>query len=70
MLTVNVHSSMDLSKNEYSLFIILTSAFPVFLCLSNWFNNLLQFRFPFVSCEIFTCEIDVILKTLVEEEEV
>ncbi|KAG6436154.1 hypothetical protein SASPL_101038 [Salvia splendens] len=28
------------------------------------------FKFPFVPCEIFTCEIDVILKTLVEEEEV
>ncbi|XP_042050076.1 uncharacterized protein LOC121795597 isoform X2 [Salvia splendens] len=27
------------------------------------------FKFPFVPCEIFTCEIDVILKTLVEEEE-
>ncbi|KAK6936051.1 SIT4 phosphatase-associated protein family [Dillenia turbinata] len=27
------------------------------------------FKFPFVSCEIFTCEIDVILRTLVEEEE-
>lgn len=27
-------------------------------------------RFPFIACEIFTCEIDVILKTLVEEEEV
>ncbi|KAL0436427.1 UNVERIFIED_CONTAM: Homeobox-leucine zipper protein REVOLUTA [Sesamum radiatum] len=27
------------------------------------------FKFPFVACEIFTCEIDVILKTLVEEEE-
>lgn len=27
-------------------------------------------RFPFVACEVFTCEIDVILKTLVEEEEV
>jgi hypothetical protein len=25
-------------------------------------------RFPFISCEIFTCEIDVILKTLVEDE--
>ncbi|KAH9660759.1 serine/threonine-protein phosphatase 6 regulatory subunit 3 isoform x1 [Citrus sinensis] len=30
---------------------------------------LVMFRFPFVACEIFTCEIDVILKTLVEEEE-
>jgi serine/threonine-protein phosphatase 6 regulatory subunit 3 len=30
----------------------------------------LVFRFPFIACEIFTCEIDVILKTLVEEEEV
>ncbi|KAL0458453.1 UNVERIFIED_CONTAM: hypothetical protein Slati_0472500 [Sesamum latifolium] len=28
------------------------------------------FKFPFVACEIFTCEIDVILKTLVEEEDV
>ncbi|KAM0013864.1 putative SIT4 phosphatase-associated protein family [Helianthus debilis subsp. tardiflorus] len=27
------------------------------------------FKFPFMSCEIFTCEVDVILKTLVEEEE-
>ncbi|KAH6810130.1 SIT4 phosphatase-associated family protein [Perilla frutescens var. frutescens] len=27
------------------------------------------FKFPFVACEIFTCEIDVILKTLVDEEE-
>lgn len=30
----------------------------------------LWIRFPFIACEIFTCEIDVILKTLVEEEEV
>ncbi|KAJ0237813.1 SIT4 phosphatase-associated family protein [Hirschfeldia incana] len=28
-----------------------------------------SFKFPFISCEIFTCEIDVILKTLVDEEE-
>ncbi|CAK8576226.1 unnamed protein product [Lathyrus sativus] len=27
------------------------------------------FKFPFMACEIFTCEIDVILKTLVDEEE-
>ncbi|XP_019413562.1 PREDICTED: serine/threonine-protein phosphatase 6 regulatory subunit 3-like isoform X2 [Lupinus angustifolius] len=27
------------------------------------------FKFPFISCEIFICEIDVILKTLVDEEE-
>ncbi|KAL1223851.1 hypothetical protein V5N11_007817 [Cardamine amara subsp. amara] len=26
------------------------------------------FKFPFISCEIFTCEIDVILKTLVEDD--
>ncbi|KAL1817103.1 hypothetical protein DCAR_0521515 [Daucus carota subsp. sativus] len=25
-------------------------------------------KFPFISCEVFTCEIDVILKTLVEED--
>jgi hypothetical protein len=27
-------------------------------------------RFPFISCEIFTCEIEIILKTLVDDEEV
>ncbi|XP_052291573.1 uncharacterized protein LOC102629725 isoform X1 [Citrus sinensis] len=27
------------------------------------------FKFPFVACEIFTCEVDIILKTLVEDEE-
>ncbi|CAJ2660694.1 unnamed protein product [Trifolium pratense] len=27
------------------------------------------FKFPFIACEIFTCEIDVILKTLVDEEQ-
>ncbi|KAK6932082.1 SIT4 phosphatase-associated protein family [Dillenia turbinata] len=27
------------------------------------------FKFPFIACEIFTCEVDVILKTLVENEE-
>ena len=27
-------------------------------------------RFPFVACEIFTCEIEMILQTLVEDEEV
>ncbi|CAM0881525.1 unnamed protein product [Alopecurus aequalis] len=28
-----------------------------------------SFKFPFIACEIFTCEIDVILRTLVEDEE-
>ncbi|CAI9776457.1 unnamed protein product [Fraxinus pennsylvanica] len=28
-----------------------------------------MFKFPFIACEVFICEIDVILKTLVEEEE-
>ncbi|KAK8697920.1 hypothetical protein V6N13_114052 [Hibiscus sabdariffa] len=32
-------------------------------------DSKLAFNFPFIACEIFTCEIDVILKTLVEEEE-
>ncbi|XP_039028495.1 serine/threonine-protein phosphatase 6 regulatory subunit 3-like isoform X2 [Hibiscus syriacus] len=27
------------------------------------------FKFPFIACEIFTCEIDVILKALIEDEE-
>ncbi|RCV26563.1 hypothetical protein SETIT_5G256000v2 [Setaria italica] len=28
-----------------------------------------SFKFPFIACEIFTCEIDVVLRTLVEDEE-
>ncbi|CAH2038613.1 unnamed protein product [Thlaspi arvense] len=32
-------------------------------------DNKRAFKFPFISSEIFTCEIDVILKTLVEDEE-
>lgn len=27
-------------------------------------------RFPFIACEIFTCEVDIILRALVEDEEV
>lgn len=27
-------------------------------------------RFPFIACEIFTCEVDIILKALVDDEEV
>ncbi|KAK4399415.1 Serine/threonine-protein phosphatase 6 regulatory subunit [Sesamum angolense] len=27
------------------------------------------FKFPFIACEIFTCEVDIILKALVEDEE-
>lgn len=27
------------------------------------------FKFPFIGCEIFTCEVDIILKALVEDEE-
>ncbi|XP_019173589.1 PREDICTED: uncharacterized protein LOC109169181 [Ipomoea nil] len=26
-------------------------------------------RFPFIACEIFTCEVDIILKALVDDEE-
>ncbi|KAK9676713.1 hypothetical protein RND81_11G094800 [Saponaria officinalis] len=32
-------------------------------------DNKRTFKFPFVASEVFTCEIDVILRTLVEEEE-
>ncbi|XP_047942201.1 serine/threonine-protein phosphatase 6 regulatory subunit 3-like isoform X2 [Salvia hispanica] len=32
-------------------------------------DNKRTFKFPFIACEIFTCEIDVILKMLVDEEE-
>ncbi|XP_042435326.1 serine/threonine-protein phosphatase 6 regulatory subunit 3-like [Zingiber officinale] len=32
-------------------------------------DNLRTFKFPFLACEIFTCEIDVILKTLVDDED-
>lgn len=45
--------------------------FPFYTVHSNCFIDYwLWIRFPFIACEIFTCEIDVILKTLVEEEEV
>eukprot|EP00268_Persea_americana_P034177 TRINITY_DN3381_c0_g5_i1.p1 TRINITY_DN3381_c0_g5~~TRINITY_DN3381_c0_g5_i1.p1 ORF type:complete len:789 (-),score=185.63 TRINITY_DN3381_c0_g5_i1:925-3291(-) len=27
-----------------------------------------SFKFPFIACEIFTCEVDIILNTLVEDE--
>lgn len=27
------------------------------------------FKFPFIACEIFTCEVDIILRTLVDDEE-
>ncbi|XP_073040419.1 uncharacterized protein [Primulina eburnea] len=32
-------------------------------------DSMRTFKFPFIACEIFTCEVDSILKTLVEEEE-
>ncbi|MQM12261.1 hypothetical protein Taro_045175 [Colocasia esculenta] len=32
-------------------------------------NTRLINLFPFIACEIFTCEVDIILKTLVEDEE-
>ncbi|KAK1281141.1 hypothetical protein QJS04_geneDACA017730 [Acorus gramineus] len=32
-------------------------------------ENKRVFKFPFIACEIFTCEVDIILKTLVEDEE-
>lgn len=34
------------------------------------FKAYFSIRFPFISSEVLTCEIDVILKTLVDEEEV
>jgi serine/threonine-protein phosphatase 6 regulatory subunit 3 len=36
----------------------------------DFLRHLISCRFPFIACEIFTCEIDVILRTLVEDEEV
>ncbi|KAB2028677.1 hypothetical protein ES319_D05G112400v1 [Gossypium barbadense] len=32
-------------------------------------ENRRTFKFPFIACELFTCEVDIILKTLVEDEE-
>ncbi|GMI81909.1 hypothetical protein like AT1G30470 [Hibiscus trionum] len=32
-------------------------------------DNKRTIKFPFISCELFTCEVDIILKTLVEDEE-
>ena len=33
-------------------------------------HEFLVCKFPFIACEIFTCEVDVIMKTLVEDEDV
>jgi serine/threonine-protein phosphatase 6 regulatory subunit 3 len=33
-------------------------------------DNKRAFKFPFIACEIFTCDIDVIFKTLVEDDAV
>jgi hypothetical protein len=33
-------------------------------------SKISPYIFPFIACEIFTCEVDVIMKTLVENEEV
>eukprot|EP00249_Psilotum_nudum_P003833 c17327_g1_i1 orf=1-1032(-) len=32
-------------------------------------DNKRAFKFPFIACEVFACEIDVIFKTLIEDEE-
>ncbi|CAA2980174.1 serine threonine- phosphatase 6 regulatory subunit 3-like [Olea europaea subsp. europaea] len=32
-------------------------------------ERLQSLKFPFIACEIFTCEVDIILKALVEDEE-
>ncbi|CAI9782183.1 unnamed protein product [Fraxinus pennsylvanica] len=32
-------------------------------------EKLRSLKFPFIACEIFTCEVDIILKALVEDEE-
>lgn len=32
-------------------------------------DNKRAFKFPFIACEIFTCEIEVIIKTMVEDDE-
>nr|GMD09600.1 serine/threonine-protein phosphatase 6 regulatory subunit 3 isoform X1 [Ipomoea batatas] len=32
-------------------------------------SHVLSFCFPFIACEIFTCEVDIILKALVDDEE-
>jgi hypothetical protein len=33
-------------------------------------ENKRAFKFPFVACEIFTCDVEVIFKTLVEDDAV
>ncbi|KAF9616586.1 hypothetical protein IFM89_030353 [Coptis chinensis] len=37
--------------------------------LPRMLKRIVSFKFPFIACEIFTCEVDIILKTLVEDEE-
>jgi hypothetical protein len=67
MLKANEPSSMSLLLEK--CFLVLRCFLGELLFLVS--DKVLLFsRFPFIACEIFTCEIDVILKTLVEEEEV
>ncbi|KAH8931595.1 hypothetical protein BDL97_19G030700 [Sphagnum fallax] len=56
-----------LDKDVYSLEELLDEDDIIQECKS--LNGRLINLFPFIACEIFTCEIDVILKTLVEDEE-
>lgn len=56
---------ITLFKKKLFIYCVTFRKFP---CLT--VQILFLSRFPFIACEIFTCEIDVILKTLVEEEEV
>lgn len=75
MLRANVPSSMLLrfhrrmNKLDFHVSITFGLSFSKYFC-SGYLILFSISRFPFIACEVFTCEIDVILKTLVEEEEV
>lgn len=61
-----------LKRGELSSRMLLPPRSPINLDLyCDWYSwNHCVHRFPFIACEIFTCEVDIILKTLVEDEEV
>ncbi|KAI3971852.1 hypothetical protein MKW92_028599 [Papaver armeniacum] len=60
-MNVRIISKWDVVHLNFS------SQFLYYFC--DHTNPFIHFRLVFVACEIFTCEIEVILKTLVDDDE-
>ena len=59
-------------KHSFKWAIICLSYYSCFNTSATWLfvEFGLQYRFPFIACEIFTCEVDIILRALVEDVQV